>query len=411
MRIATCMALAATLLFTAPYALADEAPDFTAESLIFVQDDLPSGWKLLDSEDCPAELPNEEQVSEAGGDDVDAFELTVEYRLIGMSGGGMAVVAIMDADLEGGPAVYTTGLKALAAPGGWKIVELGHPQRVMLVAGTPEKMDEIVAWQTKVAAQKLALMAYDRLLSDFQDGKSGKLSIQRATEYADAALKLKANMPAARAIHGVTAIFKDDKDGGIKTLKGALAASGDLAPTARMKWFGWGMIDRTRINDTEEKPATAAENKEAVAAFRTALQYQDAAIAEANERNDPYLRLRVWGTRYNLCCGLVRIGDKDSAFKELETCMTVGKRLLSLGKRWGRWFEHAWFWDKDLEPVRQDPRFMTLMKKHAPDQYDWTKRTEELQKAKKKSDEEKAKQKAQKAKADKEKEKGGGASG
>lgn len=406
MRIATCMALVAALLLTAPHATAEEAPDYTAESLIFVQGDLPSGWKLLDSEDCPEELPTEEQVSEAGGDAVDAFELTVEYRLIGMADGSKAVVAIMDADLEGGPAVYVNGLKALAAPAGWKVVELAHPQRVMLVAAAAEKLDEVAAWQTKVAAQKLARMAYDRLLMDFQDGKSGKLSIQRAEEYADAALKLSKNMPAARAIQGVTAIFKDDKDGGIKTLKGALAANGDLAPTDRMKWFGWGVIGRARINDTEKKPATESENKEAVAAFRSALGYQDAAIEEANELNDPYLRLRVWGTRYNLCCGLVRIGEKDAAFKELETCMTVGKRLLSLGKRWGRWFEHAWFWDKDLEPVRKDPRFMELMKKHAPDEYDWAKRTEELTKAKKKSDEEKARQKAAK-----EKEKAGGANG
>ena len=137
------------------------------------------------------------------------------------------------------------------------------------------------------------------------------------------------------------------------------------------------------------------------------MRYEDQAIEEANERNDQYLRLRVWGTRYNMCCGLVRIKSHDEAFKELETCMTIGKRLLSLGNRWQRWFEHAWFWDKDLEPIRKDPRFMPLMKKVAPDEYDWEKRTPELEKAKKQMEEQRAKQEAAK-KAGEKKEGGAG---
>ncbi|MDJ0976081.1 MAG: hypothetical protein QNJ98_16600 [Planctomycetota bacterium] len=395
MRALPLLALVCCLALAVP-AYADEAPDFTAETLIFVQDDLPSGWKLLDSGDCPPELPSEDRVTEAGGEDVDSFAITCEYRLVKAPGGMQAVVAIVDVDLDEDTPKYINGLKAIAAPNAWKVVELGHAQRVMLVAAPAEKIDELVSWQKDIAARNLMVLAYDRLLSDFQDGKSGKLSMERAGEYASAALSIRKGMSGAKAVQGMVMLMKDDKEGGISTVRKALGDSGKLAATPRMRFFGWGLIGRALINDTEEKPATAQQNKDAVEAFKNAMRYEDQAIEEANERNDQYLRLRVWGTRYNMCCGLVRIKSNDEAFKELETCMTIGKRLLSLGNRWQRWFEHAWFWDKDLEPIRKDPRFMPLMKKVAPDEYDWEKRTPELEKAKKQMEEQRAKQEAAK---------------
>ncbi len=410
MRLAARLALAAALFLAAPAAFAEEAPDYTAESLIFVQDDLPSGWKLLDSSDCPAELPSEDQVLEAGGDAVDAFSLTAEYRLLQGPGGAQAVIVIVDVDHDEGTAAYVNGLKGLAMPKGWKVVDLGHTQRVMLVAGPAEKLDELVAFQKDVAARNLVKLAYERLLSDFQDGKSGRLSIKRAGEYADAALKVRDGSAAAKAIHGFTQLMKEDNEGGISTVRKAMQTSGKHSPTPRMRFFGWGLIGRALINDTPKKPATEQENKDAVEAFKKAMQYEDEAIAEANERNDQYLRLRVWGTRYNLCCGLVRIKSTAEAYKQLETCMTIGKRLLSLGNRWQRWFEHAWFWDEDLAPIRTEKRFVDLMKKHAPDKYDWEKRKPELEKLKKKRDEERKKQEAAK-KAEEEKKKGGGGAG
>ncbi len=395
MRALPLLALVCSLVLAVP-AHAEEAPDFTAETLIFVQDDLPSGWKLLDSGDCPPELPSEDRVTEAGGEAVDAFAITCEYRLVQAPGGVQAVVAIVDVDLDEDTPKYLSGLKALASPNAWKVVELGHAQRVMLVAAPAEKLDELVSWQQDIAARNLMVLAYDRLLSDFQDGKSGKLSLERAGEYASAALTIRKGMSGAKAIQGMVMLMKEDKEGGISTVRKALGDSGKLAATPRMRFFGWGLIGRALINDTKEKPATPQQNKDAVEAFKNAMRYEDQAIAEANERNDQYLRLRVWGTRYNMCCGLVRIKSHDEAFRELETCMTIGKRLLSLGNRWQRWFEHAWFWDEDLEPIRKDPRFMTLMKKVAPDEYDWEKRTPELEKAKKQMEEQRAKQEAAK---------------
>lgn len=395
MRVAPGLVLVCALALAAP-AHAEEAPEYTAETLIFVQDDLPSGWKLLDSEACPPALPTEEKVTEAGGEGVDSFAITCEYRLVQGPGGVKAVIAIVDVDLEDESPTYLRGLKAMATEGSFQVVELGHAQRVMLVAAPAEAQEALIEWQKDVAARNLVRLAYRRLLVDFQDGKSGKLSMERAGEYAEAALAIRPGMSGAKAIQGMVQIMQEDQDAGVSNLRKALGDSGKLAATPRMRFFGWGLIGRALINDTKEKPATPQQNKDAVEAFRQAMQYEEHAIQEANDRNDAYLRLRVWGTRYNLCCGLVRIQSHDEAFKELETCMTIGKRLLSLGDRWQRWFEHAWFWDKDLEPIRKDPRFMTLMKKVAPDDYDWEKRTPELEKAKERMEAERAKQEAAK---------------
>lgn len=57
-------------------------------------------------------------------------------------------------------------------------------------------------------------------------------------------------------------------------------------------------------------------------------------------------------THYNAACTYSVLGDIDKAFALLESGL-----LLATGPEWGRWIEH----DSMLDPVRNDPRYQTLL--------------------------------------------------
>ena len=56
-------------------------------------------------------------------------------------------------------------------------------------------------------------------------------------------------------------------------------------------------------------------------------------------------------THYNAACSYAMLGDIDKAFELLESGIAMG------GPEWHRWIEH----DSMLDPLRQDPRYQTLL--------------------------------------------------
>ncbi|MFL6506165.1 MAG: tetratricopeptide repeat protein, partial [Candidatus Udaeobacter sp.] len=56
-------------------------------------------------------------------------------------------------------------------------------------------------------------------------------------------------------------------------------------------------------------------------------------------------------THYNAACGYAMLGDIDKSFELLQRGIIMG------GPEWGRWVEH----DSMLDPIREDPRYQTLL--------------------------------------------------
>lgn len=80
--------------------------------------------------------------------------------------------------------------------------------------------------------------------------------------------------------------------------------------------------------------------------YREAARYYAAAIEAGDKSPDNY---------YNAACVFSIIGDKDKAFGYLQEAIRLGFREVELLKV-----------DKDLEPIRGDPRWQRVLEKPKP---------------------------------------------
>ena len=389
---------------------ADDDPGYAAESLILTEADLPSPWKMGElGEDLPEGLPSEDDITGIAGEDVDTFDVGIEHRPIKGPAGEDLVLAVLDIDLED-PVPFMNALKKAAASKGWRHAELGHRRRVMVVAGPEAVATKLESIQRDAAARNLGAMAFERLLSDFNEGKPGKTSVKRARSFAKVSETLAEKTPLSRTIIGLCGIFEgkalEDKQEGLDLVREWVDKDGVFKPTTELKLFAWGMIGRTLI---EKKTDNAY--KESVKWLDKCVEEEELASKLANERGDSYLRLRVWGNRYNGICSLAKLGDTDEVLQRLPKCLELGARMTTLDGTWQQFFEHVWYWDEDLDEVRKDPRFMDIVKANAPEKmkfvdpatrsqkeekYDFAKRRAQLDEIRKKREE--AKKKAEEAK-------------
>jgi hypothetical protein len=409
MRRYSCLAaLLALLLGPAPALhaddVADDDPGYAAESLIVTEADLPSPWKLGElGEDLPG-LPTEAAITGVAGEKIDTFDVGIEHRPIKGPGGEDLVIAVLDVDLDD-PAPFLDALKSAAAAKGWRHGELGHRRRVMIVAGPEELAKKLESIQRDAAARNLGGMAFERLLSDFNQGKPGRTSIQRARAFAKVSEALAEKTPLSRTILGLCGIFEntelEDKQEGLDLLREWVDKDGVFTPSTELKLFAWGMIGRTLAEKKTDK------------AYEESVKWLDKCVAEeelatklANERGDSYLRLRVWGNRYNGICSLAKLGRKQEALSRLPRCLELGARMTTLDGSWQNYFEHVWYWDEDLDELRKEAGFMDIVKKHAPEKmkyvdpatrqqkeekYDFAKRRTQLDEIRQKREEAKKK--------------------
>ncbi|MCP5069470.1 MAG: hypothetical protein GY946_23125 [bacterium] len=389
---------------------ASEDPGYAAESLILTEADLPSPWKLGElGEDMPAGLPSEDDITGIAGADVDTFDVGIEHRPIKGPAGEDLVLAVLDVDLDD-PVPFLSALKSAAAAKAWRLSELGNRRRIMLVAGPEEIAKKLESIQRDAAASNLGAMAFERLLSDFNEGKPGTTSVKRARSFAKISENLTEKSPLSRTILGLCGLFEnkelEDKQEGLDLLREWVDKDGVFKPTTELKLFAWGMIGRTLIEKKTDK------------AYEESVKWLDKCVAEeelasklANERGDSYLRLRVWGNRYNGLCSLAKLGRKQEALDRLGECLALGVRMTTLDGSWQQYFEHVWYWDEDLDELRKEAGFMDIVKEHAPEKmkfvdpatrsqkeekYDFAKRRTQLDVVRKKRAE--AKKKAEEAK-------------
>ena len=376
-------------------AVADDIPNYGAESLILEEDDLPTGWLMdvdVTEEDFPAGFPNDMLLEEAGGDDIDTSSLIVESRVLRSPAKELCYCAIIDADMDEGLGKYLDAVKAKASTNGWYYGDLGDKRRVLIVAG-PESARKLLSEKAReIGARNLGELAYSRLLSDFSEGRPGPTSLKRAVEYAEASEGLVGESPLSMTIKGVVHLFREEADEGIEMLRKHVDGEGVLRPVDTLRAFAYGLLGRNLLLKKEEKA-----NGEALKWLTMAIGLEKASVKQARESGDSYLFLRVWGNHLHRMTSLVRLDRKEEAFSNIAPMMELGKQLLSMGGGWQQWFEHVWFWTDELEPLRADERFKKELEPFAPKDYKWDERLEKLKEAKKKRDEARAKAEKQKA--------------
>ncbi len=398
MRALLCLLMPLVVTCAAAAAAHAEEVDFNAEVMITTQKDLPKGWEVVDE---PAEgLPTEEEILGAGGEAVDEFSLTSEYRALKGPDGMHAVVCIVDVDTEGGPHPYTQALMLKAAPQRWVVKQMGHPTRLMLIAcSNPEETPKLVNWQSVLAADKLCKLAFRRILSDFANMSPGKISRQRAAEYSLAASKLVPKAAAADTIKGLLYLYDDEWDLGLETIRDSLKPARPLPPEIGLEMFACHTIGGRMLM---RKDATLWEE---AAQFLERARGLSKAVLEVAKGDLVMLRNSAFGARYNLACAYSLMKRTNDALSEVDEAMNLCK-LIHYGQQYKFQFIHFWLGDEDLANIRSEKKFEELTKKYAPKDFDWEKEREEFEKRKKEREEAKKKQDELDKKKDGEKDKG-----
>lgn len=316
----------------------EEAPAYGVMDLAFDADSVPAGWALVEEDEVegtPAGSLEEQVAAALRGAGIEEA-LGVETRLLRKADG--QVLAFTLVEVDGSPALQET-LEKEGAARGWAVAAIGHPLRVLVVAGPKGLHAEAIALQRAHAVRALSQVAVERLWGGSRVGAVG---------YAKGALAIDPSAGRAHAALGV-AVRREGADGAeraVEHIRKAFAKGATHPPEGRLALFSHGRLGQLLLAKKQKEL-----DREGRDHLRAAV-----ALAEHAEPRDP-----VYEWLYDLACAQNRVGETEEVFGPLGRSFELAKQLLQ-AKDFRDFVEHA-LKDEDLESVRGDARFQELIDK------------------------------------------------
>ena len=336
-----------------------EVPTYSIEFLVPGEDAEIEGWKVVDAERAPAQAPSEDvfvAIGEALGLDDDTMYVEVTGLKKGDDVFGVAMV-----DVDAQVYAFQGAVKAKAAANGWRMRELGCPGRLLIVGGSAAGVAAAEEAMFEHVVYAMSEMAMNRLR-----GKAGheEAGLKAAAEYSEAIRRM---APKAGVVHALTGVAhwlearKELRKGGKhkklnKELDNkaadefayALVDGVPFPPKKRVLLFVAGELG-TNLLGRKDKSVVAAATR----ALELAVEHEK----DARKQDQRYKN------RYNLACAYARGGKTDEALDALRRSLEAMKSLKAGAAR-GHW-EHIEK-DKDMDSIRDDPRFSKMMADYEP---------------------------------------------
>ena len=317
---------------------AEQEAVFSAYDVALAKGAFPEGWTLLGSADGAAdETALKAQVTEAAK----AAKADEGIDLVTRSatkGDKKAVFVLVDLDAKAASASDAL-VKALEEQGktkGFSVRTLGHPTRILVVAGPDDLREAAVAVQTGYAARMLAIKAQSAWESHLGP---------RIVMFARAARAIEPKNALANLFLGIAAgnqgaQDKDAKlmDKGIAMLQLALAKDASPALTGRELVMACGELGGILLQKGGPSAEARDVLKEAVKGLAD-VEYQE---------GNAYL--------YNLACAHGRLKELDEAFAALTLVLEANAKKPIQGIDWLK--------DPDFDNLRPDARWAELKKKY-----------------------------------------------
>lgn len=332
---------------------------YISETLIPGSDATPAGWKLLDDDEAAAEGPREAQLAalaEELGIGAEKF-----YPMLQSYGRDGATVTMAMIDVDANVRAFRDALGAKAAESGWRVSELGHPGRLLVLGGPADATQALEKQLVEHVVYKLSDLAMNRLRGDAGTEEAGR---EAALTYAESIRMLAKGSGTADSLEGVVhwirsqpkpPVTKDSKHDKAEQEKAVAAFTRALQPGVAFPPKGSVRVfvaaelgslllllgDRSRL-------------PQAVAALEQAVELEADGRTVAGRQ----------GNRYNLACAYALAGRLDQAFAMLEKSLEILKNMPA--EHWRTQHKYIDEKDDDMKPLRGDPRFSELMKRFEP---------------------------------------------
>jgi tetratricopeptide (TPR) repeat protein len=234
-----------------------------------------------------------------------------------------------------------------AAKKGWSVRAVGHPTRIVVVAGPEGEREKVLDLQSAFAVKLLGLKLKTQLDSTEGNARDGTAAL------ANSLLRLEPKHALANVGAGIAYATAGarEQDASLTAkaagfYKAAFAAdavsplTGDWLLRAK-GWYGDAVL-----NAADGKPSKEARDLLA-----------EVVKALPGEKIQPQAAI---GWRYNLACAHARLGEKDAAFEQLGAALEANVKTPVRGI--AHWRDK----DPDLNPLKDDPRWAKLVEKYPP---------------------------------------------
>jgi hypothetical protein len=341
----------------APAPQAPPKPDpepaiFISESLMPGEEDSPEGWARVDDE-SPQGPSEDELVAIADALDLDDDSFYPQLQAY-QRGGDVVMLAMVDVDKKVYAYKHALGVKA--SERGWRLTDLGHPGRIMVLGGKASAVADFHEKMIGHTVYKLSDMAMNRLRNRAGNEEAGR---EAATTYTKYIGEIASGSGTAKAVVGIVHWIesraglepkekpkRDEEEKAIAQWEKALAEGVAYPPKGSVRVFVAGEMGSILL--TWKEPA---QRKRAIWALEVAVEHE----ADAKTRRQRQ------GNRYNLACGYSLTGRIDEAFDMLEKSLQILKNMPH--QYWRQQYEHIAEKDADMGPLRADPRFSELIKR------------------------------------------------
>ena len=269
----------------------------------------------------------------------DAYPLTRAFT----TADGKPVTVVLADTIGDGSGVFAA-LQEGATKKGWLVRTLGHPARLVVVAGPEGAKEKALELQTTFAVKMLGIRLEQQL-----EKRGGE-----ALAVANSLLHLQPRHALAHAVAGSAYMSAGmrEKDPALSAkapahFKAALdpAAASPLSPDWALRAKGW--YGQALLSGADGKPSP-----EALALLTEAVK----GLAGSKVSREDAI-----GFRYDLACAYARAGEKDAAFEHLTKALednAAGQPVVD-GTHWRKN-------DTDLASLRDDARFKALVAKYPP---------------------------------------------